>query len=167
MLLLRVCCAAAGSEQQRHLQLPGAASTSKQLAAASTDSSVEPQQDAASEAAERAAVDYLTQHVLTTRPSRHVVDNAMLSRLTATNKTVEEYRNKVSQYLSSSEFKQRWDALKAQVKGSLATGPSRCRPALAGSCSHRRGAGAATSSLLAGFACRNCTLRAAVHHDWY
>ena len=64
-----------------------------------------------------AAVEYLTQHVLTSRPQRHYVENVMLSKLTATNKTVEEYRSKVSQYLSSSEFKKRWDALKAQVRG--------------------------------------------------
>lgn len=103
--------AAASSDCDRLLRLPGAASTSKELAAGS----IESQQDAASEAAERAAVDYITQHVLTSRPERHVVDNVMLSKLTAKNKTVEEYRSKVSQYLSSSGFKQRWDALKTQV----------------------------------------------------
>lgn len=125
---LCVLCAAADSDCQRQLRLPGSFSTSSsnQLSAASVTSSTaggssgsiaDLQQDAASEAAEMAAVEYLTQHVLTSRPQRHYVENVMLSKLTATNKTVEQYRSKVSQYLSSSEFKKRWDALKAQVGG--------------------------------------------------
>jgi len=70
-----------------------------------------------SEAAERAAVDYLTNHVFTSRPQRHPVTDAILPRLKATNKTVQQYRSSVAAYLNSelSEFKQRWDALKAQV----------------------------------------------------
>jgi hypothetical protein len=83
------------------------------------DSSIESsqQQDAASEAAERRAVDYLVNNVLTSRPQRRPVDNVILPTLKAKNKTVEQYRSKVSAYLGSSEFKQRWDALKAQVGG--------------------------------------------------
>lgn len=109
VLFLLALFAAAGCHQQG--QFPG--STSKQLAAGA--GSLDTQQDAASEAAERKAVDYLVNNVLTSRPQRHVVENAILPKLKATNKTVAEYRTKVSNYLSSSEFKQRWDALKAQV----------------------------------------------------
>jgi hypothetical protein len=45
------------------------------------------------------------------------VENVILPNLKATNKTVEQYRSKVSEYLSSNEFQKRWDALKAQVSG--------------------------------------------------
>jgi hypothetical protein len=55
------------------------------------------------------------QHVLTSRPARHPVHNAILPHLTAPNKTLAEYRSKVAAYLNSTEFKQRWDALKTQV----------------------------------------------------
>lgn len=63
--------------------------------------------------------------MLTSRPARHRVEGAFLARLTATNKTVEQYRNKVVAYLDSPEFKQRWDALKAQV-GSRCSSTGAC-----------------------------------------
>lgn len=104
---------ASGIHCSQDHQLPvGSSSSSKQV-----DSSIESQQqqDAASEAAERRGVDYLVNNVLTSRPQRRPVDNVILPTLKAKNKTVEQYRSKVSAYLSSSEFKQRWDALKAQT----------------------------------------------------
>jgi hypothetical protein len=57
----------------------------------------------------------LVNSVLTSRPQRHPLENVILPKLKATNKTVEQYRSKVSEYLNSSEFNKRWDALKAQV----------------------------------------------------
>lgn len=74
---------------------------------------------AASEAAERSAVDYLVQHVLTSRPERHLVKDAILPKPSAKNGTVAVFRSFLSQYLSSNEFKKRWDALKAQVSSFL------------------------------------------------
>jgi len=91
-----------GNANKQQLVLPGQSSSGSA------------EQDT-NEAAERAAVDYLANHVLTSRPQRHPVQDAILPTLKATNKTVQQYRSSVAAYLNSTEFKQRWDALKGQV----------------------------------------------------
>lgn len=99
-------------------QLPGGMSVARQqLAAAGNKSSIEAGviSSPASEAAERAAVDYLMQHVLTGRPERHCVKDAILGKPGAKNATVAAFRNMVKMHLASSGFKERWNALKARV----------------------------------------------------
>lgn len=55
------------------------------------------------------------QHVLTSRPERHFVVDAILPKPSAKNQSVAAFRSSLSQYLGSWEFKKRWNALKAQV----------------------------------------------------
>lgn len=83
--------------------------------AASAGGSSSMGQEVPSEAAQMAAVSYLTEHVLTSRPVRHPTGNVLLPTLAASNASVKEYRDKTAAYVASDAFKQRWDALKTQV----------------------------------------------------
>jgi hypothetical protein len=69
---------------------------------------------------EHAAVRYLQRAVFydKTRMPRKPVENFWLPEPGAKNQTFRDYRAKVAAYLNSTEFKQRWDTLKAQVSES-------------------------------------------------
>ncbi|WIA31646.1 hypothetical protein OEZ86_002526 [Tetradesmus obliquus] len=66
---------------------------------------------------EHAAVRYLQRAVFydKTRLPRKPVENYWLPEAGAKNQTFRDYRSKVAAYLNSTEFKQRWDALKQQT----------------------------------------------------
>jgi hypothetical protein len=117
-----LCASADGSEcnplRLKHLRLPsdnGTAAVSSANGTAATPSS--PAAAAVEAPDEHAAVRYLQRAVFydKTRMPRKPVENFWLPEPGAKNQTFKDYRAKVAAYLNSTEFKQRWDALKQQV----------------------------------------------------
>jgi hypothetical protein len=104
----------------KHLRLPSDNGTAANSSAAGTDATPSSPAAAAVEAPdEHAAVRYLQRAVFydKTRMPRKPVENFWLPEPGAKNQTFKDYRAKVAAYLNSTEFKQRWDAVKQQVSG--------------------------------------------------
>jgi hypothetical protein len=124
-MLLLLSLLADGSECNRlrlkHLVLPSDNDTAAASSTAGTAAT--PSSPAAAAAAEtpdeHAAVRYLQRAVFYDKTClpRKTVENYWLPEPGAKNQTFRDYRSKVAAYLNSTEFKQRWDALKQQVSG--------------------------------------------------
>jgi hypothetical protein len=108
--------------RRKHLVLPSFNDTAAASAANWTAAAPSRPAAAAVETPdEHAAVSYLQRAVFfdKTRMPRKPVENFWLQEPGATNQTFRDYRTKVAAYLNSTEFKQRWDALKQQVSALL------------------------------------------------
>eukprot|EP00882_Tetradesmus_deserticola_P023409 GHRQ01025472.1.p1 GENE.GHRQ01025472.1~~GHRQ01025472.1.p1 ORF type:complete len:252 (+),score=57.51 GHRQ01025472.1:466-1221(+) len=101
----------------KHLQLPSDNNTATASSAAGTTATPSSPTVAVEVPDEHAAVRYLQRAVFydKTRMPRKPVENFWLPEAGAKNQTFKDYRSKVAAYINSTEFKQRWDALKQQT----------------------------------------------------
>lgn len=116
--------AGAGTKKQAELLPSGDDAAAALTAAASAAQAAAADAAGSKTGASDESVQYLKQVVFFDKSQlpRKPLENFWLEHSNAPNKTFEVYRDKVATYLKSSDFQQRWEVLKAQVR-SHSSGP--------------------------------------------